>query len=162
MSLRFLHDLLLLCLLLNYINHIILNSSCNSLFWMLILCEFLPYGYVELGSLIFTPTPWSFKWIYNNLYTVFYRWTFRIFWGFLFFLLNTYINFLDFAKVFLKWVVAIYIPTRQAVNKSCFSSSSLPDLGMVMEALFSDLFGMEYSPIITLIFIFLITSVAVK
>ena len=78
-SLGFLHNLLLLCLLLNYISHIILNASCNSLFWMLILCEFFPYGYVELGSLIFTPTSWSFKWIYNNLYTVFYWWTFRIF-----------------------------------------------------------------------------------
>lgn len=47
---------------------------------------------------------------------------------------NTYVNLLDFAKVFLTPVAAIYIPTSQAVDKSSFCSTSSPDLLMVTQA----------------------------
>lgn len=49
-----------------------------------------------------------------------------------FFLLDTYMNLLDFAKVFLIPVVAIYIPTSQAVDKSFSCSISSPNLDVLL------------------------------
>lgn len=62
------------------------------------------------------------------------------------FLLNTYVNLLDFAKVFLTPVVAIYIPTSQAVEESSFCSTSLPNLGMVIYTLFNRSIGYGIIP----------------